>query len=207
MTARPVGHYLICFTQQEKKDAALVGSAPPVPSVCANEPEEDITALVEAARIRGRDEGFAEGLAEGEARLHAERLSFQTSLVAERAKWTEDSEALCAKIITAFEAIEGKIAGCVEHIFRPFLTQMLRRKAIEDLTATVRNVLCGEGHELIEIMGPPDLLDALRSNLTMFSQTVNYVENGAIDVTIVANQTLIESQLALWFSRLGVLPE
>jgi len=56
-------------------------------------------------------------------------------------------------------------------------------------------------------MGPPDLLDALRSNLTMFSQTVNYVENGAIDVTIVANQTLIESQLALWFSRLGVLPE
>jgi hypothetical protein len=118
-------------------------------------------------------------------------------LAAERENWArEESETLCEKIQAAFVAVESNIAGCVARILRPIVVDTARPKIVDVLSETVGVLMRGQRCPMLSISGPEDLLTALRERLSHFSATFEYALNEAVDVQIIAGETVIESQLS-----------
>ncbi|WOJ88648.1 hypothetical protein RZS28_12585 [Methylocapsa polymorpha] len=209
MTARPVAQYLARFGSRNPPDAV---TAPQEELTClplaVQAPAEDHLLLIQMAREEGVAEGLAAARAEHAAALAQEKLLFEGRLSADRERWTKDeSERLAEKLLMAFAAIEASIAASVARVLRAFLIDLLRRKAVDELSDDVRALLGGREHPIVEISGPTDLLAALRERLSRFPDAIEYAANQSADVKVVADQTIIETRIEAWIERINALSE
>lgn len=200
--ARPVADYLANFGQpaSEELPAAIAISPPRCPQ------EEVPCEVSRAAILAVRQEALAQGLAAAskdcEERLTLERQAFENQLAAERERWTrEESEMLCSKMYAAMAETESKIADCVTRILKPFITASARNAVISALAENIAVLVRGQHSPLVSLSGPEDLLNRLRERIAL-SAEFEYHFSDAVDIRVIAGETIIESQLAAFSARL-----
>lgn len=182
--------------QRPPQPQAQLQSPPPAP-----EPEAAPVNLLEDTYRRGH----AAGVAEGEARLAEERVRSAIRLGEERAKWS-DQQAVA--IVNGFEAacreIETNIASSVARILLPFLAEAVRDKAIGSLVEQIAALTGNSPVPVFKVTGPRELLDLVRAQLEASRRTgIAYEPAETFEVRVVADQTVIETQISAWSERLN----
>jgi hypothetical protein len=183
--------------QPQVRREALTEPPPPSPAPAVEAPPVNL--LDEAYR-----RGYAAGLAEGDAKLAEERVRSAIRLGEERAKWS-DQQAVA--IVNGFDAacreIETNIASSVARILLPFLAESVRDKAIGSLVAQISALTGSSPVPVFKITGPGELLDLVRAQLETNRRTgIEYETAENFEVRVVADQTVIETQIAAWSARL-----
>jgi hypothetical protein len=148
--------------------------------------------------------GLAAGVAEGEAKLAEERVRSAIRLGEERSKWS-DQQAVA--IVNGFEAacreIETNIASSVARILLPFLADAVRDKAIGSLVEQIAALTGNSPVPVFKVTGPGELLDLVRAQLEAARRTgIEYEAAETLEVRVVADQTVIETQISAWSERL-----
>ena len=181
--------------QPQSQPEPQLQSPPPAP-----EPETPPVNVLEDAYRRGH----AAGVAEGDARVAEERVRSAIRLGEERSKWT-DQQAVA--IVSGFEAacreIETNIASSVARILLPFLADAVRDKAIGSLVEQIAALTGNSPAPAFKVTGPSELLDLVRTQLEAARRTgIEYEAAETVEVRVVADQTVIETQIAAWGERL-----
>lgn len=148
--------------------------------------------------------GHAAGVAEGEAGLAEERVRSAIRLGEERAKWS-DQQAVA--VVSGFEAacreIETNIASSVARILLPFLADAVRDKAIGSLIEQIAALTGSSPVPVFKVTGPSELLDLVKTQLEATRRTgIAYETADTFEVRVVADQTVIETQITAWSERL-----
>jgi hypothetical protein len=167
----------------------------------APEAEAPSVNLLEDAYRRGH----AAGVAEGDARVAEERVRSAIRLGEERAKWSDQQAAtIVGGFETACREIETNIASSVARILLPFLADAVRDKAIGSLVEQIAALTGNSPVPVFKITGPGELLDLVRSQLQTARRTgIEYEAAETFEVRVVADQTVIETQIAAWSERLN----
>jgi hypothetical protein len=166
----------------------------------APEPEAPSVNLLDDAYRRGH----AAGVAEADGRVAEERVRSAIRLGEERAKWS-DQQAIA--IVSGFESacreIETNIASSVARILLPFLADAVRDKAIGSLVEQIAALTGNSPVPVFKVTGPSELLDLVRTQLEASRRTgVQYEAAETLEVRVVADQTVIETQITTWSERL-----
>ena len=182
----------------------LRAASPPAPAP----PPEDRAALLAEAASRGRAEGRAQAQSESAAALAFAQADFDARLAAARGEWcAAEGDRLAAGFSAALQALGGQLTDRVGTLLVPVLTAGLRRQAVDDLALTLAQLLADPRHAPVRISGPADLLDALAGKLGVGESSVAFHPSEAIEVTIRADQTIIETQLGAWAGLLAAAVE
>ena len=178
---------------------------PQRPSAAPAAPVEDREALLRAAEARGWEQGRADAQAESAAVLVRAREDFDARLDTARRDWCRlQADALAAGFGTAVDALAATLSERIGHLLVPVMTESLRGQAVDELASLLSRILTdGTTRAPIRVQGPADLLDAIARKLGPHSTTVAFTPADAIDVTVQADQTLIETQLGAWADRLA----
>ncbi|MBR0784307.1 hypothetical protein [Bradyrhizobium iriomotense] len=181
--------------QRQPQSQPQLQPAPPAP-----EAEAPPVNLLEDAYRRGH----AAGVAEGDARVAEERVRSAIRLGEERSKWS-DQQAVA--IVGGFEAacreIETNIASSVARILLPFLADAVRDKAVGSLVEQIAALTGNSPVPVFKVTGPSELLDLVRTQLEASRRTgVEYEVAETSEVRVVADQTVIETQITAWGERL-----
>lgn len=196
---RPAASFLTEFT---------VGGAPTAPQAAAADPasaaEQPTGENEEAAFARGREEGLAAAEADYRQKLEEERTAAAERLAAERASWAEqESTRLAGMIASAFDALQKDIADIVGAILEPFVEEALRTKSVDELAQALKPLLATGQHTLFRVAGPDDLLEALKQKLGDSATSFTFEVTDAVDLRVVVDRTVIETQLGGWLPQLG----
>jgi hypothetical protein len=181
--------------QRQPQSQPQLQSPPP-----ALETEAPPANLLEDAYRRGQ----AAGAAEGDARVAEERVRSAIRLGEERAKWSDQQAvAIVSGFETACREIESNIASSVARILLPFLADAVRDKAIESLVQQIAALTGNSPVPVFKVTGPRDLLDLVRTQLEASRRTgIEYEAAETSEVRVVADQTVIETQISAWSERL-----
>lgn len=182
--------------------AGLKRTAPTTPPEPVETPEERAQRVAEAeerGRAAGRAQGLAEARADAEAAMAAAREGFAAELAAERARWSEsEAERLAAGFAAALRALDANLTRRIGRLLVPVLTDALRRRAVDDLAQALGRLTADPNHAAIRVSGPEDLLAALGQRLGAQADGIAFAPGAAPEVSVVADQTVIETQLAAW---------
>ncbi|MVT50029.1 hypothetical protein GPL17_05950 [Bradyrhizobium yuanmingense] len=148
--------------------------------------------------------GHAAGVAEGDAKLAEERVRSAIRLGEERAKWSDQQAVV---IVSGFEAacreIETNIASSVARILLPFLADAVRDKAIGSLVEQIAALTGSSSAPAFKVTGPSELLDLVKTQLEASRRTgIAYEAGETLEVRVVADQAVIETQISAWSERL-----
>lgn len=181
--------------QRQPQSQPQLQSPPPAP-----EPEAPPVNLLDDAYRRGH----AAGVAEGDAKVAEERVRSAIRLGEERAKWSDQQ---ATAIVNGFEAacreIETNIASSVARILLPFLADAVRDKAIGSLVEQVAALTGNSPVPVFKVTGPSELLDLVRTQLDASKRpSIAYEAAETLEVRVVADQTVIETQISAWSERL-----
>ncbi|MGO9007087.1 MAG: hypothetical protein ACLQIQ_03870 [Beijerinckiaceae bacterium] len=208
MMARPVAHYLERFEKEPEPEphpgrGTDFVSIPSCPQDMSEAPADDSLLQLEAARECGRAEGLEAARQEFAAELERAARLHHEQLEAARRKWSEEeSDALRASLTAGLAEMEARLAQGMSKVLAPFVIDALRKQMIEELTETIA-VLTGSNETIsIRISGPADLLDLLRGKLAEAPARIEYELSEGVDVSVRAEQTMIETQLNAWIARI-----
>ena len=170
----------------------------------------DVKASVQRIE-QGRLQAFEEGRDSARLELEDERGRLREALEVEiakaRAKWaSEEGERLASAHRAALDSFEMRCAQAVANILRPFTTNLVIARVTDSLVENLEILFASRAQAQFEISGPADLLDALREKFASRDSAVVYKPDDGIDVRVVADDTIIESQLGAWMKALGALP-
>lgn len=164
----------------------------------APDPAAVLAAAVEAARAEER----AAARAAFEAERARDAEAFEAHLALVRQQWAaESAETLSAGLKAAIAEMEERIANATGRLLLPFLNEAVRAKAVEDLSANITRLLRAPQAPTLRISGPQDLLDMLRTRCGEIG--IEFVPTTDVDVRVTADDTVIETQLSAWRSRLS----
>ena len=185
----------------------LKRSSPTPQAEPAETPEERAAALAEA-EARGREEGLAQARAEAQVQHEAEREAFAARLAEERARWCEgEAERLAEGFSAALRALDADLTQRIGRLLVPVLSDALRRRAMDELGVALGRLLAEPGQAAIRVSGPEDLLDALCERLGSQAEGVTFDPGAAPEVSVVADQTVMETRLAAWTRLLTAAAE
>jgi len=148
--------------------------------------------------------GHASGVAEGDARVAEERVRSAIRLGEERSKWSDQQAvAIVSGFETACREIETNIASSVARILLPFLAEAVRDKAIGSLVEQISALTGNSPVPVFKVTGPGELLDLVRTQLEASKRKgIEYEAAETFEVRVVADQTVIETQISAWSERL-----
>jgi hypothetical protein len=209
MMPRPVADYLVQIGLESVEPPVM--SAPLEPDLAPlwpEEPEEDPQIAIDAAREEGRAEGLetarVAAKAEYEDELARAQARFDAELKAAREAWAhEEGARLLEQLAVAMRAIEEGLADSVARVLRPFIVATLRRQMIDKLVENIRTIVGSTEMTAIQIAGPADLIEVLRAELQGAPAAFHYVTQDSVDVSVIAEQTSIDTRLKAWTDLIG----
>jgi hypothetical protein len=201
----PLSRVLLDFSAAKTGSTATANSPAPVIPVC--EPLDERARQLEEAYARGADEARLAADAELERKLAEAIASAEQRHAAERARWTgEQADGIAARLIAAVETLETRIADAVGRVLAPFLVSDLRSKSVQALAESIRALLSGASQPALRVSGPEDLLAALRERLGAGPFTIEWEPNDQVEVTVSADDSLIETEIQGWLDRFAGVP-
>lgn len=197
MSAQPVSRYLMEFagiadsahiqrpSKSEERTAAL-----------------DQARKVEEAYARGVADGMAGARSEAEVRFTRQQQAHESALAAAREAWIQDIvETLQVGLARGLEQIEDRCAATTGQILVPFLSDRVRDQSLADMRDVLSRLLRESDAVSVTVSGPPDLVDAFRIGHDPGIEL--RVDPGtAADLSIVVNETRLETQMSAWVGRL-----
>lgn len=200
----PLSRVLLDFSPA--KAASASASVVQHPSAAAvipgSEAADDLARRLDEAFARGADEARLTADAEHEQALAQALARAEQQHAAERARWaSEQADALSASLAAALEALEGRIADTVARVLTPFLTAEMRRGSVAALAESIRTLLSGTREPALRVSGPEDLLAALRERLGADPAAIEWEPNGQVEVTVRADDSVIETEIGSWIDR------
>ncbi|QQO16331.1 hypothetical protein JJB99_09390 [Bradyrhizobium diazoefficiens] len=182
--------------QRQPQSQPQLQPPPPAPA-----PEAPPVNLLDDAYRRGH----AAGVAEGDAKVAEERVRSAIRLGEERAKWSDQqAAAIVSGFVAACREIETNIASSVARILLPFLAEAVRDKAIGSLVEQIAALTGNSPVPVFKVTGPGELLDLVRAQLEASRRTgIEYEPAETFEVRVVADQTVIETQISAWSERLN----
>jgi hypothetical protein len=164
-------------------------------------PAENLEARLAEAFERGRQEGLATARAETAEAIARVRAEWREKEDAEQtALQVSHGGDLADRIADGLDQIEQRIAATVARILKPYLAEEQSKRVILSLSESLGRILNSDSDALLRISGPEAVLSALRDRLSGRPVRVEYNIEDGVDVTVEADQTIIESQLAAWFA-------
>jgi hypothetical protein len=170
---------------------------------------------VTAAPPMTREEEIAEARRDSERlgreaaqREHEEAFAvaqrrFEERIAEERQLWTrEQGDALARTLGDGLTRIEAEIAEVTARLLEPFILAEARRKTLVELQETLRDMLADPETATLRIEGPADLLAALREGIGSKDNLVTFQVSDRPDVHVETGNTVIETRLAAWTTRL-----
>jgi hypothetical protein len=199
----PLSRVLLDFGGARAPSPAPQANAP-LSVVPPCDPADDLARRIDEAYARGADEARLTADAEYEQRLAQALARAEEERAAERARWaSEQAGELATRLTAAVEALETRIADAVGRILTPFLTAELRSKSVEALGESIKILLSGAGQPALRVSGPEDLLSALRERLGAAAAGIAWEPNGAIEVAVSSDDSVIETEIQSWTDRLS----
>jgi len=204
MSARTIGHLLTEFDPNGRVKAhdRIVPFERKLQSVAA-QAEEVARKTIEAYQ-RGTSDGHAGALTEYENKLAEEKVRYTVKLAQERERWSKEQSSIIAQGVSdACRELEANIASVVARILEPFLAGAIRREAIAALVDHLSVLASDPSRPVLRISGPGDLLDAIQKKVGTPYAAVEYCVADTAEVRVLADQTVIETQMRSWRDRLA----
>jgi hypothetical protein len=157
---------------------------------------EETERRIQEAYARGLREGRESVQAEADERIEQTRADLRADQ--ERARAAAGAEAvshLSVQISEGFENVHARIAEGVARVVRPVLTLAQARLVERTLADGVARLLSNDGPELLRISGPAVLLAELKKQLAGRPVRVQFTETQGVEVTVRADQTIIQTRL------------
>lgn len=161
----------------------------------AAEPEQQI----EEAHARGVLEGRAAAQVEQDAALARQQADFEKKLSSERQRWSrEEGARIGAALETSLADIEEHLADTVSQILKPIILTEVRNRAVQELRDALVALLSQGDYAKITVSGPQDLLSAIESRLGERRDGVTFVAAETGDVTVRADEAIMETRIRAW---------
>lgn len=206
MSTEQVARLLADFDRQEPSkgrsrvvpfDHALHSNTkaqPPKP--VAPPPEDD-------AYQRGLSAGYATARTEYERKLNDEREKFETRLGEERSDLLNETAARIAdNIEDVGKQLEARIAGVTARILEPLISSAVQRQAAASFVEKLSSITGDSRRPLLRITGPSELIEMVRSKLGARLIAVELRAEPVAEVSVVVDQTVLETQVKIWAERL-----
>jgi hypothetical protein len=198
---RPISSVLVDFhrlTPQPTAPAFEFDEEPPAPTV-------DVDELVREAEERGFERGRGEAMAESEEASAAAAQSFDEQLQAQveaaRAQWAEEEGArLADRLDLAMTELRDMIATHTADILQALVAPAVRERMVGEVVQAIETLTRQDATMLLRVEGPADLLEAIRKALSGRVRSLDLVQAEGPDVKVIAQDTIIESQLGAWVS-------
>jgi hypothetical protein len=156
-----------------------------------------------AAHARGFSEGMAAAEEDWRARLEEQQAFHEKQLALERVTWANrEADKLADQLAKGLQDLETTIGDAVADLLKPFLTAAVQQRAVNDLIQAIETVLQKDEGVALEICGPEDLLQLLRQKLSGKNIALLFSPGDGPEVRIIAGQTVMESQLQNWVSKI-----
>lgn len=210
---RPIGSYLTKFDSGDAEIDSIpaVAETAPVFDLDAHMPsrEDFLAEEREKAREEARvalEREYEVKLADERQAFEKEREAFDQRLEALRAAWVEEEGTRIAKAIHQdIEARFENIRESLARILTPFLTHNALTHSLEDFIGAVRSAALDQTNPLVELQGPPDLLEVARERLSQEQISLRTIETNSVDIAARINSTLIETRMEEWVRRLHAM--
>lgn len=164
--------------------------------------DDVLTARLREAHAIGEEAGRCAARVEYERELAEHRARAEGHLAEERQRWTqEQADELTARLTCEIEALEARIAGPVARVLTPFATAALRDMMVRELSESVSKLLSGGRHVRLRISGPDDLLGCVRDRLGACPAAIEWEPGEQVDVRLIADDSMIETEIASWIDR------
>ena len=165
---------------------------------------EDVSTRLAEAYARGREEGLAQGRSEASDRHAAELAAAREQAETQRQEFhiSEYMEFEVA-IRSGLRQIEHSVGATVTRILRPFLSEQLVKRAVDDLSKAVARLCAGGPPGLVKIRGSQRMLAPLRERLVGLPIEVEYVEDEGVEAVVEASATQIVAELGPWAELLA----
>lgn len=171
----------------------------------AKPPKEDPEKALAAAREAGFAEGLVAGRREKEIAVTEARSDFAAELEEKRANWVaEEAEKIAERIGLAFGELNASLSEAVAAILVPLIGSAIAQKAVADLSAMILDMKSREDEPVFEVVGPQDLLDAVKDRLGEMGNGIDFSMGEGPDVRVTAGATIIETQLQAWRERVSL---
>jgi hypothetical protein len=199
--AIPVARYLVEFGKGDSNPPFRAQHELVLPNAFETV-EDGLERQVEEAFVRGLEKGREKAKEEFELELAAANSQLVEELAAERKSWVvEQSEALKDQMITSYGEFKNSIADSVARILTPFLTSALTKQVIDELIEVLSIMHSQKSVSTIRMSGPDDLIQALQEKLEGRNFNIECIPSQTKEVTIIADQTTVVTQLQAWIDR------
>jgi hypothetical protein len=157
---------------------------------------------LEAAFARGLEQGREDARAECEVDMAVAQVKFAEEIEATRESWVlEQGERLRHQITASFQEFQNSIAASVTRVLVPFLTDVVVKQTVDDLLKALATMMGQTPIGTIKISGPEDLIQALQERVAGGNFNLEFISSELNEVTIVANETMVVTQLQAWIDR------
>lgn len=158
------------------------------------------------AHARGREEGLAEGRAEAEELVAADREAVQERTLIERLEFQLNEYAgLEATIRAGFQRVEDHVGAAVARILAPFLVKEVVKYVADELGKNIARLCAGGAPGLITIRGPERVLTLLRERVAGLPAEFDFVEQAGVEAVVECGATQIATELRPWSELLTSL--
>jgi hypothetical protein len=179
----------------------VVPEANPVPQ----QPVVDRQAeLIRLAETRARAEEREAVRKELEDAVAAEKVRYLEDLNDQRTIWVEQQALqLSAQISAAVDRLEANISERVANTLRPFVSEAFRQQSLAEFKDVLETLLSSRGAGLLRISGPEDLLSVMKSHLERYGSSIEFLPSEHVELSVIAQDTLVQTQLNSWSVRLA----
>lgn len=176
----------------------FAGGATPPPK-----PEDSRAEQIEEAYQRGLAEGRAAAQLEHDTKAAEDKIRYGIRMSAERQVWVrEQGTVLADRIAEGYRELEHGLAETVSQILEPFLISVLRQRAVSSFTEQLKVLLADRAMPVLRINAPADLIEAIKSKIGNAAVSIEYVTTDNPEIHVIADQTVIETQIQAWIDRI-----
>lgn len=216
--ARPIQHFLKEFSSGEAPFQPPVAKALPVAYAevaPAPAPAPDMLSIkVQEAYQKGLAAGRALEREATEAQAAELAVDFDRRLESARSTFSAAlADSMAAELRAGVDAAGARLSSHVATVLMPFLRDGITQAAIASFVQELGGMIDTTEGLSVEVACPKDIVDQVRERLAEAMATrgappgsVRCVPGDTTDIRVTLNETVIETRLAEWLSRLeGVL--
>ena len=158
-------------------------------------------------RLSVQDTAIAEALAAAQAEFDAtrttDRAEFERRLAERETEILASvGDALSGQVSEGLAAIEERVGRHVGTVLLRFLDHAVHERAVSELIEAVSALVTGGTATRVRIAGPAALVERVGAAIASTGVPVERAESSAADVSVIIDETVVETNIAAWMDRL-----